>query len=316
MRIKNVLLDNDLMLAPMAGFTDSVYRLIVKEHGCALVCSEMISAKGLVNSDSKSLSLLTTRPMEHPISIQIFGSEPDIMAHAAQIVEANGADMVDINMGCPTPKIVKNGDGSALMKKPELAADIVGKIVAAVNIPVTAKIRKGWDETSVNAMEFSKGLCDAGVSAIAVHGRTRSQFYSGEADWDIIGEIVESLDVPVIGNGDITCPEDALKMKEHTGCNGLMIGRAARGNPWIFSRTLKYLQDGCIPPAPTVKDRIDAAIRHLSMLVETKGERTAVKQMRTHAMHYIKGLPQAAKCRERIVRSNSFDQMVSVLQEL
>jgi len=313
MRIGPVLLANPVISAPMAGITDKAYRILAREAGCGLVCTEMVSDQALLYGNPKTCSLLNITGETGPVSVQIFGSNPAYMAAAAEIVESRGADIIDINMGCPTPKIVKNGEGAALMRDPEKAAGIVRAVVERVKVPVTVKMRKGWDEESVNAVELARLVVDAGAAALTVHGRTRSQFYTGKADWGIIAAVKKAVNVPVIGNGDIWQPQDALSMMEQTGCDGVMIGRAALGNPWIFSRTVHFLKTGELLPGPTPEERIRMALRHLSLLVENKGEAVAVREMRKHAAWYTRGLRGAAKARERINKAVSIEELQKIL---
>lgn len=315
MDIGNLHLDNNIFLAPMAGITDLPFRMICKRYGCGFVYSEMVSAKGLYYGDKKTSTLLAIDDIEKPCAVQIFGSEPHIMAQIAEKAAATGASVIDINMGCPTPKIVNNGDGSALMKNPKLAGEIVKAVSAAINLPVTVKIRKGWDDSCVNAVEFAKVLEDNGASAIAVHGRTSRQFYSGEADWDIIRDVKSSLSIPVIGNGDVKKPEDVLKILDYTGCDGVMIGRAAQGNPFIFKQINELITTGKVLYEPSTQDRISQAIEHVEMLVEFKGESRGIKEARKHVAWYIKGLPQNAKLKEKIFKINNLEQMKITLLE-
>lgn len=315
MKIGSVALANPVVLAPMAGVTDLPFRLLVKEMGCALVYTEMVSDKGLLYNNEHTLKLLRVDEQERPAAVQIFGSEPEPMAKAAKIVAQAGADILDINMGCPTLKIVKNGEGSALMRKPDLAYAILASIVDAVSIPVTVKIRKGWDDASVNAVQIARLAEKAGVSAIAVHGRTREQFYSGHADWKIIKDVKDSVTVPVIGNGDVRSPFDAAKMRQETGCDGVMIGRGAQGNPWLFRQIVHYLATGEILPGPSVTERIAMALRHLDMLVEYKGEHIGIREMRSHAAWYTKGLPRSAELRLRFNNALTRDHFAAILSE-
>lgn len=315
MKIGNVVLENNVALAPMAGFTDTAYRIIAKQFGCGLLYSEMVSSRGLVMKDRGSLELIQISASERPIAVQIFGNDPSVMADAAKIVEEAGADIVDINMGCPTPKIVKSGDGAALMRDPKLAERIVRTVVEKVSVPVTVKIRKGWDDTSVTAVEIGKRVEDAGAKCIAIHGRTREQFYRGEADWGIIRDVVEAVSIPVFGNGDITGPEDAKRMLEECGCAGVMVGRAARGNPWLLKRIVHYLDSGELLPPPSIEERISVAISHLEMLVELKGEYTGIREMRAHAANYIKGLPGATVVRNQIMRACTVEEFKAVLSQ-
>lgn len=313
MQIGSVKLQNPVILAPMAGVTDLPFRLLSKEMGCGLVYSEMVSDKGLIYKNSTTFNMLEMDQRERPVSIQIFGSEPDSMAKAAQIVEKSGADIIDINMGCPTPKIVKNGEGAALMRKPELAYEIMLSVVRAVRVPVTVKIRKGWNDNSINAVEMAQLAEKAGIAAIAVHGRTREQFYSGNADWNIISEVKRSVSIPVIGNGDIRSPQDAARMLTETSCDGIMVGRGSQGNPWIFRQIVHYLETGEILAAPSMNERLDVIMRHLDMLVEHKGEYVAIREMRRHAAWYTKGLPYSAELRHRFNLAEKRSDFAEVL---
>ncbi|GAW92882.1 tRNA dihydrouridine synthase DusB [Calderihabitans maritimus] len=315
MKIGNVELENQVIAAPMAGISDKAFRILAKEAGCGLVLTEMISDKGLVYGNQKTWEMLDLSGERGPISVQIFGSEPETMAEAARIVVEKGASVVDINMGCPTPKIVKNGQGAALMKNVKLAGEIVRSVVKAVTVPVTVKMRKGWDEENVNAVEVAKRVQEAGAAAITIHGRTRSQFYAGEADWNIIREVKKAVDIPVIGNGDIWTPQDAERMLRETGCDGVMIGRAALGNPWIFRRTVIYLKTGELLPEPSAGERIEMALRHLNMVVELKGEKVGVQQMRKHIAGYIKGLRNAAQMRNKLNKLETVSEVQKVLYD-
>ncbi|HHW48624.1 MAG TPA: tRNA dihydrouridine synthase DusB [Clostridiaceae bacterium] len=316
MKIGNVQLKNNVFLAPMAGVTDMPFRILCKEQGCGLVYTEMVSAKGLHYNDSKSFKLTEIDEMEKPVAVQIFGSDPGIMAEIAERLNESDAQIIDINMGCPTPKITKNGEGSALMLKPKLVADIVRAVSKAATKPVTVKIRKGWDETRVNAVEIARIAEENGAKAIAVHGRTREQFYSGKADWDIIRKVKDAVSVPVIGNGDIFSPEDAENMIRQTGCDAVMIGRGAQGNPWIFKRILHYMNTEEILPEPSIEEKIDTAIRHMDMLIELKGEYTGIREMRKHIAWYIKGMRNAAQIREKVFKTTSKDEVISLLESL
>ncbi len=311
--IGGVRLMNPLVLAPMAGVSDAPFRRICKEMGCALVYTEMISGMALVYRNRRTLDMLHVSEDEHPIAIQLFGSDPRVMASAARIVMDGGADVIDINMGCPVPKIVNNGEGSALMRDPERAWAIVAAVRQAVDVPVTVKIRKGWDDSSVNAVEFAKGCVDAGADGVAVHGRTREQGYSGDADWNIIAQVAHAVDVPVIGNGDVISAENSFEMLESTGCAGVMIGRGALGNPWIFRDCLHYLATGMHLPQPQPRDRISMALRHLDDAVDLKGEKVAVREMRKHMAWYIKGLRGAARIREAINASEDAEALRSIM---
>ena len=316
MKIGSVQLESVVLAAPMAGVTDKAFRILAKEAGCGLVCTEMVSDQALLYGNPKTLKLVDLSGELPPVCVQIFGSQPGYMARAAKIAEELGAAVIDINMGCPTPKIVKNGEGAALMRDPKKAARIVKEVAGAVSVPVTVKMRKGWDEGSVNAVEVALRAEEAGARAITVHGRTRAQFYSGRADWRIIAEVKKAVRVPVIGNGDIWQPQDALAMMVQTGCDGVMIGRATLGNPWIFSRTVHYLKTGEILPEPSLEERVFTALRHAGLLAEVKGEKTAVLEMRKHASWYIKGVRGAAALREKIVRVNSINELRDLLLKL
>lgn len=294
MRIKNIDLPVPVFLAPMAGITDQPFRLICRRMGCGMTVSEMVSSQGIKYRNEKTMKMLQLDVHEHPTAIQLFGSNPEDLATAAKVVEELGAEAVDFNMGCPVQKIVANGEGSALMKTPKLAHDILAAMVKAVKIPVTVKMRIGWDENHLNGVECAKAVEDAGVSAIAVHGRTRVQFYEGRADWQKIAEIKQSVKIPVIGNGDIFSLADAKRMLAETGVDGVMVGRGADGNPWIFRELEAYFRGEEIPQAPGYDKRLNLALEHLEMLVEYKGEPTAVKEFRRHIGCYIKGFPGAA----------------------
>lgn len=312
MKIGPVQLENPVISAPMAGITDKAYRILAKEAGCGLVCTEMVSDQALLYGNVKTGAILNIAGESRPVSIQIFGSDPAYMGGAAEIVESCGASLIDINMGCPTPKIVRNGEGSALMKDIKKAAAIVRSVVERVHVPVTVKMRKGWDEKNVNAVELARAVVDAGAAAITVHGRTRSQFYSGKADWGIIAAVKKSVEVPVIGNGDIWSPADALAMMEETGCDAIMIGRGALGNPWIFSRTVHFLKYGELLPEPEPEEKVAMAQRHLDLLVQFKGEKVAVWEMRKHAAWYTKGLRGSARLRDLINKAGSREEIIDI----
>lgn len=316
MHIGEISLANPVILAPMAGVTDLPFRLLAKEMGCGLVYSEMVSDKGLIYDNAHTKKMLAIKEQERPVALQIFGSEPESMGQAAKIVAGAGADIIDINMGCPTLKIVKNGEGSALMRKPELAYRIIAAVVAAAagKIPVTVKFRKGWDEKSVNAVEIAKLAEQAGAAAVSVHGRTREQFYSGFADWNSIREVKKAVRIPVIGNGDIRTPQDAKRMLTETGCDGIMIGRGAQGNPWIFRQVAHYLATGEVLPSPGLKERIDMLLRHLDMLVEHKGEYIGIREMRSHAAWYTKGLPKSAELRLKFNQAINREDFIHIME--
>lgn len=316
MRIGNVELQNNIFLAPMAGITDQAFRILCKEQGCGLAYTEMVSAKGIWYENKKTKRLVEINEAEKPTAIQIFGSDSDIMAETAASLRDSDFCIIDINMGCPTPKIVKNGEGSALMLKPELVGRIVKAVSSAAGKPVTIKIRKGWDADSVNAVEIARIAEENGAAAITVHGRTREEFYSGKADWGIIKRVKEAVAIPVIGNGDVFTPEDARRMFDETSCDAVMIARGAQGNPWIFSRVLHYLQTGEMLPEPDIKQKIDMILRHINMLTELKGERPAVLEMRKHIGWYIKGLRNAAVVRDKVNRAESIEELAPILEEV
>jgi tRNA-dihydrouridine synthase B len=299
----------------MAGVTDLPFRLLAKEMGCGLVYSEMVSDKGLIYDNAHTKKLLAIDERERPVALQIFGSEPASMAKAARIVAASGANIIDINMGCPTPKITKNGEGSALMRNPELAYRVIAAVVeAADTIPVTVKFRKGWDENSINAVQIARLAEQAGAAAVSVHGRTREQFYSGQADWSIIREVKQAVAIPVIGNGDIRTPQDAKRMLTETGCDGIMIGRGAQGNPWIFRQVAHYLTTGEMLSLPTLGERIDMLLRQLDMLVDHKGEYTGIREMRSHAAWYTKGLPSSAELRLKFNQAATREDFIRIME--
>ena len=315
MQIGNVALKNNIFLAPMAGVTDMPFRILCKEQGCGLVYTEMVSAKGMHYNDIKTARLLEIDDCEKPACVQIFGSDPLIMAGIADRLNHSDASIIDINMGCPTPKITKNGEGSALMLKPELVGRIVREVTRASEKPVTVKIRKGWDENNVNAVDIARIAEENGARAVAVHGRTREQFYSGSADWSIIKKVKEAVSIPVIGNGDITSPEGADSMFKQTGCDAVMIGRGAQGDPWIFNRVLSYLRDGVRIPEPSVEVKIQTIIRHMEMLVQLKGENTGVKEMRKHIAWYIKGMYGSASIKQRVFQMNTMEEVVFLMKQ-
>ncbi|MBS4535699.1 tRNA dihydrouridine synthase DusB [Clostridium sp. D2Q-14] len=315
MKIGNITLENNVFLAPMAGVTDLSFRLLCKEQHVGLLYTEMVSAKGLYYGDRKTEELMKIEEEERPVSLQIFGSDADIMSNVVKnkLNHREDIDIIDINMGCPTPKIVKNGDGSALLKKPQLIKEIVSKIVSVSNKPVTVKIRTGWDENDINAVEIGKIIEESGATLLAIHGRTREQFYSGEANWDIIRDVKKAIDIPVIGNGDVFTPEYAKRMIEYTNCDGVMIGRGARGNPWLFSRTVKLLNEGILLPEPIDEEKINMCIRHLNLLCKYKGESIAVKEIRKHIGWYIKGMHNSSFIRGEL---NSMDSKVKIINLL
>lgn len=315
MKIDNIILENPVFLAPMAGITDLPFRLICKEMGCGMVYTEMISSRGLYYRDKKTEKLLKIHPDEKPVALQIFGSDPDVMAKAAYMLNDRENAVLDINMGCPTPKIVKNKDGCALMRDIDLAGKIVKAVVKESIKPVTVKIRKGWDENNVNAVEFAKVMEQGGAKAITVHGRTREQFYSGKADWDIIKKVKEAVTVPVIGNGDIFTVEDGMKLLNEIKCDGIMVGRGSLGNPWLFKRLVHYIKTGDLLPEPTPEEKINMALKHLDSAIRHKGERVGIIEMKKHIAWYVKGLKNSASLRDRINKINHKSDLEKVLTE-
>lgn len=313
MKIGNIEIENCLALGPMAGVTDLPFRLLCKEMGCNMLYTEMVSAKAILYKNKNTKELLNIDKNEHPVGVQLFGSDPDIMAQIAAQVEEGECDFIDINMGCPVPKIVNNGEGSALLKQPKLVEEILTKMVKAVNKPVTVKIRKGFENGTVYAVEIAKIAESCGVSAIAVHGRTREQYYSGKADWDVIKDVKKAVKIPVIGNGDIFSAEDAKAMKEYTGCDGLMVARGARGNPWIFREIKEYLENGNVIDKPTINDIREMIIRHAKMLVDYKGEYTGIREMRKHIAWYTAGLPHSAELRRMCNQIETMENLVETV---
>lgn len=314
--IGKVKIENPVISAPMAGVSDQSYRILAKEAGCGLVYTEMVSDQALLYSNPKTLALLGTGEEKSPISVQIFGSNPEYLAKAATIVEEKGADIIDLNMGCPTPKIVKNGEGSALLKNPELIAKIIDEVKRAVLVPLTVKMRIGWDKESINVVEIAKLLEEKGVSAIAVHGRTREQYYAGEASWEAISKVQEAVSIPVIANGDVRSDLDAKAILEKTNCKGVMVGRASMGNPWIFNQILHYLKTKERISLPTPQEKIEMALRHLELLVEFKGGVVGIWEMRKHASWYTKGIKGAASLRNKINQASTKEEMENLLRSL
>ena len=316
LKIGSVELPNPVILAPMAGVSDLPFRLLCSEQGAGLVCMEMVSAKAIAYRNRNTEKLMETDPREHPVSLQLFGSEPDLMAEIAAQIEERPFDILDINMGCPVPKIVGNGEGSALMKNPKLIEEIITKVSRAIQKPLTVKFRKGFDDDHVNAVEIAKIAEASGAAAVAVHGRTREQFYSGTADWEIIRQVKEAVSIPVIGNGDVDSPEKAKALLDATGCDGVMIGRAARGNPWLFRRVVEYLENGKLLDKPSKEEVKAMMLRHARMQVECKGDYTGIREMRKHISWYTTGLPGSAKLRGRINSVESLTEMEELLQEM
>lgn len=315
MKIGKVELESNILLAPMAGVTDKAFRMIVKPFGPALMYTEMVSGKGLFYKSKKTADLLTADESEKPVAVQIFGHDADIMAEIANSALEYGAAVIDINMGCPAPKIVNNGDGCALMKSPETAAKVISAVCRAVDVPVTVKFRAGWDDKSINAVEFAKIAEQSGASAVTVHGRTREQFYSGTADLDIIKAVKAAVKIPVIGNGDIIDGGSAAHMLEYTGCDGIMVGRAAEGNPWIFKEISAYLKEGTVLPPPDLDERREVALKHLGLLVEFKGEHRGVLEGRKHMAWYFKGVSGGAVLRTALNKAQKYDEMCGLINE-
>lgn len=315
MKFRDFEVENEVFLAPMAGVTDLPFRLICKELGCGLLYTEMINAKALCYDDKNTKKMLNILDEEHPVAVQIFGSEPEFMGKAAQILNDYPNEILDINMGCPAPKVVKNGDGSALMRNPKLAGQVLDQVVKNSKKPVTLKIRKGWDDNSVNALEIAKIAEDCGICAITIHGRTREQYYSGQADWDIIGEVKSQMSIPVIGNGDVTSVEDAIRIKDHTGCDAIMIGRGAQGNPWIFKRIDHYMKTGQLLDPPSKDEKIDIAIKHMDLAIKEHGEYVAVREMRKHIGWYLKGMKHSARFRDQINHMVTAKEVIDTLNQ-
>ncbi len=313
LKIGSVTLPNNLILAPMAGVTDLPFRLLCKEQGAGLLCMEMVSAKAILYKNRNTESLLEIDPRENPVSLQLFGSDPEIISKIAHQIEDKPFDILDLNMGCPVPKIVNNGEGSALMKNPKLAGEIIRETVKAIDKPVTVKIRKGFDDEHINAVEMAKIAEDAGAAAVAVHGRTREQFYSGRADWDIIRQVKEAVSIPVIGNGDLLTAEDVIAMEAQTGCDGFMIARGAQGNPWIFRQILHYFETGEHLAKPTLEEVTQMILRHARMMLEFKGEYIGIREIRKHAAWYTAGYPNSARLRVAINNVESFEALEELL---
>ena len=316
LKIGNVELENRYILGPMAGVTDLPFRLLCKEQGAGLLCMEMVSAKGIMYNNKNTKFLLTIDERERPVSLQLFGSDADIISEQAKRIEELPFDILDINMGCPVPKIVNNGDGSALMKNPLLAGEIIEKTARAIQKPVTVKIRKGFDEEHINAVEMAHIAQESGAVAIAVHGRTREQYYSGKADWEIIRKVKEAVKIPVIGNGDVWTPQDAIDMRKQTGCDGVMIGRGAQGNPWIFKQILHYEQTGELLEKPSPQEVTEMILRHAKMQMEFKGEYIGMREIRKHAAWYTAGYKNSAKLRGKINETETYEELKELLSHL
>ena len=314
LKIGNVELENNLILAPMAGVTDLPFRLLCKEQGCGLMYTEMVSAKAILYKNRNTGPLMEVRPEEEPVALQLFGSDPEIVSDIAAQVEDGPYAFIDINMGCPVPKIVNNGEGSALMKNPKLVEEILTALVKKVKKPVTVKFRKGFDDDHINAVEIARIAESCGVSAVAVHGRTRAQFYSGKADWDIIRQVKEAVKIPVIGNGDIFTPEDAKRMLYETGCDGLLIARGAKGNPWIFSRTLHYLETGELLGPPDKEELKETILRHAQLQIQFKGEYLGLCEMRKHLSWYTVGLPHSSSLRNDVNQTETWEDFYNLIQ--
>lgn len=316
LQIGNVVLENPLILAPMAGVTDLPFRLLCKEMGAGLLCMEMISAKAIYYRNKNTEALMQIHPMEHPVSLQMFGSDADLMAQIAAQIEERPFEILDINMGCPVPKVVNNGEGSALLKDPKKIREIISKVSAAVRKPLTVKVRIGFEGYPVDVVEIAKIAEDSGAAAIAVHGRTREQYYSGHADWDAIRRVKEAVKIPVIGNGDVDSPQKAARLLEETGCDGIMIGRAAQGNPWIFREISHWMETGEFLPRPSRPEIAQMILRHARLQVEYKGEYTGIREMRKHVAWYTQGLPHSASLRRQVNQVDSYEQLENLILPL
>lgn len=314
--IGGVRLDHRVILAPMAGVSDLPFRLLCREQGAAMVCTEMISAKAILYGNKNTEALMAIHPKEGPVSLQLFGSDPEIVSEMAKRIEERPFAVLDLNMGCPVPKVVNNGEGSALMKNPVLAGAIIEKTVRAIQKPVTVKIRKGFDDGHVNAVEIARIAQESGAAAVAVHGRTRQQFYSGTADWDIIAQVKQAVRIPVLGNGDVTDAQTAVKRMEQTGCDGVLVGRAAQGNPWIFSQIAAALEGRAVPEPPDNRTRYETVVRHARMAVRYKGEKRAVPEMRKHLAWYTAGMPHSSRLRRRINELETLEELIESMRQI
>lgn len=314
LKIGSLTLPNQLILGPMAGVTDLPFRLLCREQGAGLLCMEMVSAKGIYYANKKTEQLLAVEESEHPVSLQLFGSEPELMGEIVRRLEERPFDIIDLNMGCPVPKIVNNGEGSALMKNPLLAGRIIEAMAKATKKPVTVKIRKGFNDATINAPEIAHVAEESGAAAVTVHGRTREQYYAGKADWEIIRRVKETVTIPVIGNGDLLTPEDVIRMGKETGCDGFMIARGAEGNPWIFRRMLTFFETGVLPPEPDFSERTEMILRHAKMLCAFKGERIGMREMRKHAAWYTAGFRGASELRRRINQIETIEDLSRLLE--
>lgn len=315
LKIGTVSLDNNMILAPMAGVSDLPFRLLCREQGAGMVCTEMVSAKAISFGNKNTAALMEISPQERPVSLQLFGSDPDIISEVAASIEEQPFDILDINMGCPVPKVVRNGEGSALMQNPKLAEAIISKTVRATRKPVTVKFRKGFTQDQINAAEIARIAEASGAAAVAVHGRTRDQYYSGNADWDIIRQVKEAVQIPVIGNGDVNSAQRAGQLLEETGCDGVMIGRAARGNPWLFREILQYLENGRIPEQPDRETVRKMMLRHAQMQIQYKGEYAGIREMRKHISWYTAGYPNSSKLRSAINQVSTYEELEQLLHE-